>query len=99
MRRILGALLVGVAAIAVGVAVAAALLLYTGTGREYLRGLLVARLNDQITGRLTIVRLEGDLPNDVVLRDVALRDSAGTLVLGVDRIAARVNVMQLFSKR
>src|SRR5688500_17929593 len=78
---------------------AAAFLLYTGPGRNYLRQLLVARLGDQVTGRITIGRLSGDLPNEVVLHDVALVDSAGSPVFAAKRISARVSVLQLFSKR
>src|SRR5262245_16300870 len=76
-----------------------ALLLRTAPGRDYVRRLLVARLTDQVNGQVAIGRLGGGLPNEVVLRDVALTDSAGSLVFTAARIAARVNITQLFSKR
>ncbi len=97
--RVLRVTTVVVAAVLVLVVGAAAFLLYTGPGRDYVRRLLVARLGDQVTGRLTIGRLSGDLPNEVVLHDVALVDSAGSPVFAANRIGARVNVLQLFSKR
>ena len=75
------------------------LLLRTAPGQDYLRRLLVARLSDQVNGQVTIGRLGGELPNEVVLWDVALTDSAGSVVFSAARIAARVHVAQLFSKR
>ena len=95
-------LAVGAAVVLLGAAAlvtAGTLLLATSMGREPLRRLLVARLADQVNGRITIGRLGGDLPNEVVLDDVALTDSAGSLVFGAARITARVNVVHLFSKR
>ena len=102
MRPTIRRLAVGATIFLVGttaVLASCALLLQTAPGREYLRRLLVARLSAQVNGRITIGRLGGGLPNDVVLHDVALTDSAGSLVFGAERIAAHVNVAQLFSKR
>ena len=99
IRRALLVMTVAAAAMLVFAGAAAAFLLYTGPGRNYLRHLLVARLGDQVTGRITIGRLSGNLPNEVVLHDVALVDSAGSPVFAATRISARVSVLQLFSKR
>ena len=89
----------GIATVAIAGIAVLAFLFYTSAGRESLRGMLVTRLNSQVTGRLTIGALEGALPNAVVLRDLALTDSAGSLVFGAKRLAANINVLQLFSKR
>ena len=102
VRSTIRRLAVGAAVVLLGAAAlvtGGTLLLETSMGRESLRRLLVARLADQVNGRITIGRLDGDLPNEVVLDDVALTDSAGSLVFGAARITARVNVAQLFSKR
>src|SRR5687768_3478222 len=78
--RVLQFVLAGVATLAIVGTAALAFLFYTNPGREKLRQMLVTRLNSQVTGRLTIGALEGALPNEVVLRDLALADSAGSLV-------------------
>ncbi|HEX6052123.1 MAG TPA: AsmA family protein, partial [Gemmatimonadaceae bacterium] len=98
-RRAFLGVTVAAAAVLVLALGAGLFLLYTPRGREYLRVLLVARLGDQITGRIAIGRVSGDLPNEVVLHDVTLVDSAGSPVFAVKRLGARVNVLQLFSKR
>jgi autotransporter translocation and assembly factor TamB len=86
IRRILLVTTVAAAAALVLAVAAAAFLLYTGPGRNYLREALVARLGDQVTGRISIGRLSGHLPNEVVLHDVALVDSAGSPVFAANRI-------------
>lgn len=97
-RRIMRGLSVGFVLL-LGLVVAALIFFRTGFGRERLRHLLVSRLNGEIHGRISIGSLGGNLPGEVVLHDVVLSDSAGSPILGIERVMARIHVLELFSKR
>ena len=98
VRRIGGRALLIAAGFAAVLLVVAALAARTATFREWLRHQIVARLNADLNGELTIGALDGDLLRSLVVTDVRLR-SEGRRVFAARRVAARYDLVKLVTGR
>jgi autotransporter translocation and assembly factor TamB len=67
----------------------------TDWGRERIRRRVVAMLQDQFPGCLTIGRVDGSVLGDVYLSDVVACDSDGRQAITVKRVRANLGLLAL----
>src|SRR5690348_3674720 len=74
-----------------------ALLLYAHTNRGQRRILnaIVPRVQQSLSGRLTVGRLSGNLTRELVLNDVRLYDREGELAISIRRLHATYELSSL----
>ncbi len=89
-------LLIALFLVAVVTGVIAAL--QTDWARDGLRDTVVGRVNEGIQGRLSVGRLAGTLPFEIVLEDVRIDDPDGAPVLRVERVSAGLDVLRLLDR-
>jgi translocation and assembly module TamB len=89
-RRLLGRIVIGATALAVGVAVVS----QTAAFHDWLRRQVVTRLDAALNGELTLGGLDGNLAQRLVLTDLRLR-SEGRRILAVRRVTARYDLLKL----
>ena len=69
------------------------------SGRQTLLTKILPLVQDSLTGKLEVGRLEGDLTRQLVLRDVVLRDADGEVAVRVARISLHYNLLGLIRRK
>jgi translocation and assembly module TamB len=90
------AALLGLGFLAVLVAV---LITQSGTGRDYVRELLLTRLKGSVNGRMYVGRISGGLLTGVVVDSIEIRDENDSLFLRTGRVTVSYDPRDLWDRR
>ena len=96
-RRILHWVLVFFALVT-ALVVVALLLLHTDWARDKVRAKIEGELQKRINGTITIGKLEGDMLDDIVLRDIVVRDRDGKEAVKIGRLRLDYKVRPLLDR-
>lgn len=102
VSRVVNWVLIGVAFLVVLVAatlVGGVVWLRSSWGHDFVRGQIIQRLGDAVTGEVRLGGVEGDVLQGVVLRDFALVDSAGVPLIAAERVQVRYGLRPFLDKR
>lgn len=99
VRRFTAGLLLPPAVVFATVVGTVVALLWTGPGRVVTARLATSWLSGSVAGRIRIGSVGGNILNHVVLRDVTIHDSLGTVLLQAPEIEARYLLPELIAGR
>ena len=97
--RVLQWTALGLAAVLAFAFVSVLVLSDTDWGRERVRRFVLARLEAEVAGQVTIGRIHGNLLTGMSIDAFAIRDSAGQPFVAAEQISARYSILELLSRR